>query len=129
MENKITPEMIEQAKKAQSVEELLALAKKNGIALNEEKAQELFDRWHTTRELSDNELDSISGGCGSGDAPAPTPAPSTKTCPKCSYTWTPSSATGVTKPGSGDAAPLLWGLREEPGRTYTKCPSCGADVT
>jgi len=63
MENKITPEMIEQAKKAQSVEELLALAKENKVILTAERAQKLFDQWHENRELSDDELDSVSGGC------------------------------------------------------------------
>jgi len=66
MENKITPEMIEQAKKAASVEELLALAKENKIILTAERAQKLFDQWHENRELSDDELDSVAGGCGGG---------------------------------------------------------------
>ena len=64
MENKITNELIEQAKKAESVEALLALAKENGISMTEETAEKLFTEWHTTKELSDEELDSVSGGCG-----------------------------------------------------------------
>ena len=75
MENKITPELIEQAKKAESVEALLALAKENGIALTAERAEKLFSEWHTTRELSDDELDSVAGGCGDPI-----------TCPNCGST-------------------------------------------
>jgi len=78
MENKITPEMIEQAKKAGSVEELLKLAKENGVAMTAQQAQELFNQWHTTCELSDDELDSVSGGCGGGS--------SATTCPRCQST-------------------------------------------
>ena len=44
MENKFTPELIEKAKSAKTPEELLALAKENGI------------------ELSDDELDNVAGG-------------------------------------------------------------------
>ena len=64
METNITPELIEQAKKAESVEALLALAKENNVILTAEQAENLFAEWHTTRELSDDELDSVAGGCG-----------------------------------------------------------------
>ena len=77
METNITPELIEQAKKAGSVDALLALAKKNGISMTEEAAEKLFTEWHTTKELSDEELDSVAGGCGDDDEPS---------CPKCSST-------------------------------------------
>ena len=75
MENKITNDLIEQAKKAGSVDALLALAKENGISMTEEAAEKLFTEWHTTKELSDDELDSVAGGCGFDD-----------TCPKCGGT-------------------------------------------
>ena len=77
MENKITPELIEQAKKAESVTALLALAKENGIDLTAERAEKLFSEWHTTKELSDDELNSVSGGCGSSEPIA---------CPACGST-------------------------------------------
>ena len=79
MENKITPELIEQAKRAESVESLLALAKENGIVLTAERAGKLFSEWHTTKELSDDELDNVAGGCGDDDD---TP----RACPKCGST-------------------------------------------
>ena len=72
MENKITNELIEKAKKAESVDALLALAKENGIDLTAEHAEKLFSEWHTTKELSDDELDSVAGGCGRD-----------YTCPSC----------------------------------------------
>ena len=72
MESKITPELIEQAKKAESVAALLALAKENGIDLTAERAEKLCSEWHTTKELSDDELNSVAGGCGEGPF-----------CPKC----------------------------------------------
>ena len=62
MENKITPELLEKAKQAKSTEELLTLAKENGVELNKEEAQAYFDQFNKTGELSDDELDNVSGG-------------------------------------------------------------------
>ncbi len=62
MENKITPELIEKAKKAESPEELIALAKENGTELTEVSAKAYFDQFHKTGELSDDELDNVAGG-------------------------------------------------------------------
>ena len=68
MENKFTPELIEKAKSAKTPEELMALAKENGMELTEESAKAYFDRLHPqTGELSDSELDNVSGGCGGGE--------------------------------------------------------------
>lgn len=55
-------ELIEKVKAARSPEELLALAKENGYALDEEKAKELFETLQDLCELSEEELDNISGG-------------------------------------------------------------------
>ncbi len=64
MENKLTPELIAKAKLAKSAEELLALAKENGIELTEESANEYFaDPDLKNGEISDEELDNVSGGC------------------------------------------------------------------
>ena len=46
MENKFTPELIEKAKSAKTPEELMALAKENGMELTEESAKAYFDRLH-----------------------------------------------------------------------------------
>ena len=56
-------EMIAKAKEAKSVEELLALAKENGVELNEEDAKMYFEQLNVKKgELSDDELDVVSGG-------------------------------------------------------------------
>ena len=72
---KLSIELIENAKKCSSVEELLAIAEKNGMKLTEEEAKAYFDLLHPqTGELSDSELDNVSGGCGGGyDAGRPKP--------------------------------------------------------
>ena len=63
MDNNFTPELIEKAKSAKTPEELMALAKENGIELTEESAAAYFDRLHPqTGELSDDELDNVAGG-------------------------------------------------------------------
>ena len=84
MESKITPELIEQAKKAESVAALLALAKENGIGLTAARAEKLFNEWHSTKELSDEELDSVAGGCGSSGGGDDDKA--TDRCPECRST-------------------------------------------
>ena len=56
-------EMITKAKEAKSVEELIALAKENGIELTEEDAKMYFEQLSAKKgELSDDELESVSGG-------------------------------------------------------------------
>ena len=65
----LSNELLAKARAAKSPEELLALAKENGIELTEEEAKAYFDRLHPqTGELSDSELDNVSGGgCLSDD--------------------------------------------------------------
>ena len=56
-------ELIAKAKKAKSVEELMALAKENNVAITEEDAKMYFEVLHPkTGELSDEELDNVAGG-------------------------------------------------------------------
>ena len=56
-------EMIIKAKEAKSVEELIALAKENGIELTEEDAKMYFEQLNAKKgELSDDELDAVAGG-------------------------------------------------------------------
>ena len=60
-------ELIEKAKQAKTPEELIALAKENGIEMTDESAKAYFNKLHPkTGELADDELDNISGGCGGG---------------------------------------------------------------
>ena len=60
---KFSNEIIAKAKETKTVEELMALAKENGIELNEEDAKTYFSYLHPkTGELSDEELDNVAGG-------------------------------------------------------------------
>lgn len=60
--------LMELARRAGSVEELVSLAKAEKIKLSEEDAQIYFERWHGGAELSDEELEGVGGGWGEGDA-------------------------------------------------------------
>ena len=63
MENKFTPELIEKAKSAKTPEELMALAKENGMELTEESAKAYFEQLNSkTGELADEELNNVAGG-------------------------------------------------------------------
>ena len=56
-------ELIAKAKEAKTVEELMALAKENNVAITEEDAKMYFEVLHPkTGELSDDELDNVAGG-------------------------------------------------------------------
>ena len=66
---KFSKELIEKAKTAKSAEELLAMAKAEGFELPEGEAKTVFSKLNKTGELSDEELNNVSGGCGSGDEP------------------------------------------------------------
>ena len=62
---KFTDEQLAKAKAAESAEELLALAKEAGIEMTAEEADKYFAELHKEGELSDDELDNVSGGgCG-----------------------------------------------------------------
>ena len=57
-------EMIEKAKTAKSADELLKIAKENGINLTFDEANTYFAQLNSTSdELSDDELVNVSGGC------------------------------------------------------------------
>lgn len=62
MEN-FNTELIEKAKQTKSTEELLALAKENGIELAGDEAKAYYAQLHpVSGELSDEELDNVAGG-------------------------------------------------------------------
>ena len=65
----LTPEMIEKAKAAKSAEELLALAKENGVEMTVDEAATYFAQLNPKNgELDDDELDAVAGGgCGGSD--------------------------------------------------------------
>ena len=55
-------ELFEKAKGAKSAEELVSLAKENGMELTEEEAAAYFAQLNKSGELSDEELDNVAGG-------------------------------------------------------------------
>lgn len=71
----LTRELIEKAKEAKSAEELLEIAKAENVELSAGQAAKAFAELNKTGELSDEELDNVSGGglCrdyeASGDSP------------------------------------------------------------
>ena len=63
----LNEKLLEKAKNTKSAEELLSLAKENGIELTAEEAKTYFAQINSKEgELSDDELDNVSGGgkCG-----------------------------------------------------------------
>ena len=56
-------ELIFKAKQAKTPEELIAIAKENGMEMTEERAKTYFEQLNpTTGELSNDELDNVAGG-------------------------------------------------------------------
>ena len=95
-------ELIIKAKAAKSVEELLELAKASNMELSEEQAKEYFAKLNPTKgELSDDELDDVSGG-GCGES-------KTKYCPNCN------SELRMISEGTGNFSMKF----------YYLCDSCG----
>lgn len=63
-----TPERIEKARQAKTIEELIAIAVEEGVELSAEEAAAYFARLNSASgELSDSELDNVSGGSCAGD--------------------------------------------------------------
>lgn len=56
------PELIEKTKAAQSVEELLALAKENNVELTEEEAKAYFAQISENGAINDDALEAVAGG-------------------------------------------------------------------
>ena len=61
--NNFSAEMMEKAKAAKSAEELLEIAKANGVNMTEEEAKKYFAEWKPDScELDDDLLEGVSGG-------------------------------------------------------------------
>ena len=58
----LTPELIAKAKNAKTAEELLTLAKANGVELTADEAATYFVQLNAKGALSDDDLDGVSGG-------------------------------------------------------------------
>lgn len=84
----LTPEMIEKAKAAKTAEELLELAKANGVEMTADEAATYFAQLNpTSGELSDDDLDNVAGGgcndiMGKGNYPD-VQITDSHSCPKC----------------------------------------------
>ena len=55
-------ELIAKLKEVKSVDDILALAKENGIEITPEKAKEMFEQIKSNGELTDDQLESVAGG-------------------------------------------------------------------
>ena len=70
----LTPEMIEKAKAAKSAEELLEVAKANGVEMTADEAATYFAQLNPqSGELDDDDLDGVSGGLVQLINPSSTP--------------------------------------------------------
>lgn len=66
----ISKELLEKARTANSAEELLTMAKAESVELTTEEAVQAFAKLNKNGELSDEELDNVSGGgCGDPETP------------------------------------------------------------
>ena len=72
----ITPELLEEARAAESAESIAAIAREKGIEMGAEEAEAVFAMIHgADGEIADEELDGVAGG-GCGE-------PSRLECPAC----------------------------------------------
>ena len=60
----LSKELLEKEKRAKSAEELIEMAKAENIELSAEQAAKTLAQLNRNGELSDEELDNVSGGCG-----------------------------------------------------------------
>lgn len=66
-----TPYLASKVKKAESIDELLAMAKEENIEIAREEAERIFNEFHTVGELSDDEIDAVTGGgCSTSKEPS-----------------------------------------------------------
>lgn len=96
-------EMIEKAKAAKSAEELLEIAKANGVEMTEEEATTYFAQLNPkSGELNDDDLDAVAGGaCGSGVRVGDTVrVTSGETCPICGGNMGTVKAVGAMATGA-----------------------------
>ena len=84
---KFTAEQITKMKAATSAEELIALAKAEGIEATEEEIKAQFDAMHKEGEIADEELNNVAGGFFCDSRPDPVDVESqgggVAKCPSC----------------------------------------------
>ena len=84
----ISKELFEKAKQAKTAEELLEMAKAENIELSAEQAAKAFAELHKAGELSDEELDNVSGGCSPSAPPKYHVGDYVKYYYQYEFTWT-----------------------------------------
>ena len=93
----MTKELLEKAKTAKTVEELIEMAKAENIELSAEQAAKAFAELHKAGELSDEELDNVSGGCSPSAPPKYKVGDYVKYYYQYEFTWTyECTATGTS---------------------------------
>ena len=93
----ISKELIEKAIQAKTAEELLEMAKAQHIELTVEQAAKAFAELHKAGELSDEELDNVSGGCSPSAPPKYHVGDYVKYYYQYEFTWTyECTATGTS---------------------------------
>ena len=93
----ISKELIEKAIQAKTAEELIEMAKAENIELSAEQAAKAFAELHKAGELSDEELDNVSGGCSPSAPPKYHVGDYVKYYYQYEFTWTyECTATGTS---------------------------------
>ena len=93
----ISKELIEKAIQAKTAEELLEMAKAENIELSAEQAAKALAQLNRNGELSDEELDNVSGGCSPSAPPKYNVGDYVKYYYQYEFTWTyECTATGTS---------------------------------
>ena len=93
----VSKELLEKAKTAKSAEELIEMAKEENIELTVEQAAKAFAELNKSGELSDEELDNVSGGCSPSAPPKYHVGDYVKYYYQYEFTWTyECTATGTS---------------------------------
>lgn len=54
--------LLKKLRNAQTSEDIIKMAREEHIELGQEEAKEIFDKFHATGELNDDEIEAVSGG-------------------------------------------------------------------
>ena len=100
-----TAEQMKKINEAKTEEELIALAKAEGIEMSEEEIKAKFAEMHKEGEIADDELNNVAGGCGEHEI----------------VTHTMCENARCSKYGSGS---ILQGDHRE----IIRCPECGREM-
>ena len=93
----VSKELLKKAKTAKTAEELIEMAKEENIELTVEQAAKAFAELHKAGELSDEELDNVSGGCSPSAPPKYHVGDYVKYYYQYEFTWTyECTATGTS---------------------------------